>query len=165
MVMFDYAASIVYAISEVLFVATFIVMGLNIRSRNIKERKKASYIKSLNNLITNQTNDNILFSGDIIKGSKNLIKNVSESLDVDRVSIWIYDEKKSKISCDSLYCKKTDEYKRGKSFKYEDCKKYFESLKDEILIVNDINKSERKKCVIDSYIKSNNIRSMVDIPI
>jgi len=124
------------------------------------------YIKKLNNVLTQQSHDSKFFKGDIVEGSKNLIREVSLILNVERASIWIYNEDKTSIVCQQLFEKKKDQFSNNIEIFSRDYLPYFKALeKNPIIIANDAEKHPATSCFAKNYLIPLGIKSMLDVPI
>jgi hypothetical protein len=124
------------------------------------------YIKKLNNVLTQQSHDSKFFKGDIVEGSKNLISEVSQILNVERTSIWIYNDDKTSISCQQLFEKKTNQFSNNIEIFSKDYFSYFQALeKNPIIIANDAEKHPATSCFSKNYLIPLGIKSMLDVPI
>jgi PAS domain S-box-containing protein len=97
---------------------------------------------------------------------KKVLDVVANTLDVERVSIWFFNESKSSIYCDYLYLKRFGEYVNEVTLKVEDYPEYFKAIKSELVIaasdaVNDPLTSE----LAETYLKPRGVQSLMDIPI
>ena len=131
-----------------------------------KGGRQLIYIKKLNNVLTLQSHDSKFFKGDIVEGSKNLISEVSQILNVERSSIWIYNEDKTSIICQQLYIKSKNNFESGIEIHSFDYEPYFnELLLNPVIIANDAEKHSATSCFWENYLKPLGIKSMLDVPI
>jgi PAS domain S-box-containing protein len=90
----------------------------------------------------------------------------SETLDVSRVSVWFYDEGRTKVTCADLYEKETGRHSSGKELKATDYPDYFRALKEERAIAaDDAATDPRTREFNEGYLQPLNIQSMLDAPI
>ena len=77
----------------------------------IKElEKKNDYVRDLNNVLIKQSNNSLFYEGNVSEGAKELTKQVIESINADRCSIWLYNKDKLSIKCQQLYIKSEDKW-------------------------------------------------------
>lgn len=89
----------------------------------------------------------------------------SNTLDVERVSIWLYNDDYTSIQCHDLFQKDIGHTKGLELFK-SDYPDYFMALSsNKMIVVNDARNDERTQQFTDSYLIPNNIYSMLDAPI
>jgi PAS domain S-box-containing protein len=96
----------------------------------------------------------------------NICKYISNYLDVDRVSLWVYKKEKSSIFCIRLYEKDKDIILSGTELFEKDFKPYFEALREERIIeATDAHSHPATSCFSESYFKPLGINSLLDAPI
>lgn len=110
---------------------------------------------------------NVLFhEGKISEGGKVLVKQVVDSIDVDRASIWLYSDDKKSIICQQLYVKSENKYYQDIELLESDYKPYFDALiENAIIVAHDAETHPATSCFLDSYLKPLGIKSMLDVPI
>ncbi len=67
--------------------------------------KHLDYTKKLNKVLISQSHNPLFYEGNTTEGAKVLTKEVTESINADRCSIWLYNEDKSEIICEQLHIK------------------------------------------------------------
>ena len=128
--------------------------------------KLTQYSKKLNKVLISQSHNSLFYQGNIKDGAKTLTKEVTESIDADRCSIWLYNSDKTSIICQQLYIKKEDEWYSGVEMLKKDFIPYFERLEiDPIIIANDAETHTATYCFAEGYLKPLGIKSMLDVPI
>ena len=128
--------------------------------------KLTKYSKKLNKVLISQSHNSLFYQGNIKDGAKTLTKEVTESIDADRCSIWLYNSDKTSIICQQLYIKKEDEWYSGVEMLKKDFIPYFERLEiDPIIIANDAETHTATYCFAEGYLKPLGIKSMLDVPI
>jgi len=124
------------------------------------------YSNKLNELIIEESHNPLFYQGNINEGGKVLTKKISEVLDVDRVSIWLYGKNKNSIICKQLYLKDEKKWDEGIFLNKKDFIPYFNRLEiDPIIVANNAEKHEATSCFTESYLRPNKIKSMLDVPI
>jgi PAS domain S-box-containing protein len=124
------------------------------------------YSKKLNKVLISQSHNSLFYQGNVKDGAKTLTKEVTESINADRCSIWLYNSDKSSIICQQLYIKKEDEWYSGVEMFKKDFTPYFEHLEiDPIIIANDAETHTATSCFAEGYLKPLCIKSMLDVPI
>jgi PAS domain S-box-containing protein len=124
------------------------------------------YSKKLNTALVLQSNADEFYNGDVNGATKMLTESVAKTIDADRVSIWLYNDKRDRIELQDLYVKLTNEhFKTGVLYK-SDFKPYFECVENEFLLVaNDVSTHKGTKCLMDKYCSVVGVKSMLDITI
>ena len=128
--------------------------------------KLTKYSKKLNKVLISQSHNSLFYQGNIKDGAKTLTKEVTESINTDRCSIWLYNSDKTSIICQQLYIKKEDEWYSGVEMFKKDFSSYFEHLEiDPIIIANNAETHTATSCFSEGYLKPLGIKSMLDVPI
>lgn len=149
----------------------FIVVCLMVFTHEyLKEVKKidkeSKYSKKLNNLLIEQSHDTLFYTGNIKIVAQTLIKEVSINMDVDRCSIWLFNEDKTKLICQQLYIKNGQKYDEDMVLNLEDYRPYFISLlTNSVIVANNAEQHESTSCFTKTYLKPLGIKSILDIPI
>lgn len=126
----------------------------------------SDYYNRLSKVLVHQSHNQLFYKGDIENGSKILTKEVVDTLNVDRTSIWLYNEDKTSIRCRQLYIKSDESFHTGIELFEKDFEDYFNSLKqDPIIVANDAETHPATACFTESYLKPLGIKSMLDVPI
>ena len=128
--------------------------------------KLTQYSKKLNKVLISQSHNSLFYQGNVKDGAKTLTKEVTESIDADRCSIWLYNSDKTSIICQQLYIKKEDEWYSGAEMYKKDFIAYFEHLEiNPIIIANNAETHTATYCFVEGYLKPLGIKSMLDVPI
>jgi PAS domain S-box-containing protein len=143
-----------------------------ITARDISERKKQELVDSLRQeAIFNQNNILIKLSksrlneGDFWNdGLFKITEAAAKGIQVGRVSFWLYNE--NKLDCKDLYLKESKTHTISESISEKDFPNYFEALRGELAIIaHDANTHLYTKEFSHEYLKSTNIKSLLDLPI
>ena len=149
-----------------LFIPFFYVVIRGQINKNKSEAKLSKYIKKLNNVLVNQSHNVLFYEGKVEEGAKALTKEVIDTMEVDRCSIWLYNSDKSSIICQQLYIKSEDNWYQNIELFRKDFTPYFDHLlEDPIIIAVNAEEHRATKCFADSYLKPLGIKSMLDVPI
>jgi PAS domain S-box-containing protein len=148
------------------FVPFFLVVVLEFIKKSKEVQRKNIYLNKLNSVIISQSHNTLFYEGDISEGAKVLTKEVTESIESDRCSIWLYNKDKSSIICQQLYIKSEDKWYSNIELFRKDFTPYFDHLLiDPIIVANDAEKHSATSCFTESYLKPLGIKSMLDVPI
>jgi PAS domain S-box-containing protein len=91
---------------------------------------------------------------------------IGQTLDVERVGIWLYDEKQTKIECVKLYEHSPGRFSDGLELTAADYPNYFQALQEEFTIdADDAWHDPRTSEFTENYLKPLGITSMLDLPI
>lgn len=109
---------------------------------------------------------NVIDKGDRKEAFRLLTQKLVEALDVERASIWLYDETKSSIVLSDLFELKTRGHSEGMVLKKSDFPVYFSYLQENrVLVVEDARGDKITSEFTEPYLKPLNIFSMLDAPI
>jgi signal transduction histidine kinase len=97
---------------------------------------------------------------------REITETAAQTLLVNRVGVWLYNEERSKIECIDLYDVSTKEHSFGNSLSQENYPAYFQALQEERSIaVDDARKDIRTQELSESYLSVLGITSLLDAPI
>jgi len=90
----------------------------------------------------------------------------AETLDVERVGVWIFSEDRSEVRCTHLYRRQDGACEEGPTLKATEYPAYFNALNESRTIAaTDAASDPRTSEFGDNYLKPNGISSMLDVPI
>lgn len=141
-------------------------MGTDIRERKAVENEKRDVAKQT---ITRQSILLELYKEDISNLEttlKHLTETVSKTLNVNRVSFWFFNEDKSVLTCSDLYKLQDNSHETGSIIEAKDYPDYINALKTSHHITAENAQTHKDTLEFgDNYLKSNDIVSMLDVPI
>jgi len=124
------------------------------------------YYNKLSKVLVRQSHNELFYQGDIENGSKILTKEVVDTIEADRTSIWLYGDDKTSIICQQLYIKSENAFYSGIELSEKDFQGYFAALnQDPIIVANDAETHPATECFTEPYLKPLGIKSMLDVPI
>lgn len=148
------------------FVPFFVIVVVEFIKKSSDVLNKNKYLNNLNDVIISQSHNTLFYEGNISEGGKLLTKEVTNSINADRCSIWLYNNDKTSIICQQLYIKSEDNWYQNIELFKKDFTPYFDHLLiDPIIIANDAETHSATSCFVDSYLKPLGIKSMLDVPI
>jgi len=134
--------------------------------RNKKGREKSEYVKTLNETLISQSQNPLFYEGNISEGAKALTKEVTNSINADRCSIWLYNEDRTSIVCQQLYIEEEDKWYQDIELHKKDFQPYFLTLLiNPIIVADDAETHHATSCFSESYLKPLGIKSMLDVPL
>ena len=90
----------------------------------------------------------------------------ARALDVERVSIWLFNDSNDQIVCEDLFIKNEGRHETGSRIKMAQYPEYFKNLlQSRIISAPDVRDDKRTSEFTDSYLKPLNIYSMLDVPV
>lgn len=151
---------------------------LSQRSRELElesgERKRGDEILRLSGLRLRHQNDALsrlakmdaFAPGEFRGAMQTLTEITATTLDIERSSIWLFDEQRASITCVDLYERTPGRHSEGLVLTEADYPSYFEAMKEEHTIAaNDARTDPRTREFTDSYLEVIGITSMLDAPI
>ena len=97
---------------------------------------------------------------------RKIIEIDSQTLDVERVSVWSYTEERTEIVCDDLFFKSKQVHEQGARLQAEHYPKYFQALDEKRTIAaHDARTDPCTSEFTEDYLVPHGITSMLDIPI
>lgn len=90
----------------------------------------------------------------------------AKALHVERVSIWLFNEDQTTMTCADLYCSDSRKHQSGAVLTAEDTPDYFKAVRSsKILAINNAREDVRTREFNDNYLEPLNIYSMLNLPI
>ena len=134
--------------------------------RNKKNKEEVEYQRKLKNVIISQSRNSLFYEGRVNDGARTLTREVTNTIDTDRCSVWLYNEDKTSIICKQLYVKSEDHWYSDIKLYKKHFNDYFIHLEiDPVIIANDAEKHSATSCFTETYLKPLGIKSMLDVPI
>lgn len=140
-------------------------VGTDISDRKAVEMKKKALSKQT---ISRQNVLLGLYTEDISDPEatlKRLTETDSRTLDVDRVSVWFFNEDKSSLECSDMYLSNEGHHKNELKIEPYTCQEYLETLRRSHNITAMDAQADPKTSEFSDYLKSNHIISLMDVPI
>lgn len=135
-----------------------------LKTIEIKNQKRDEKIKKYNEklkILTAKSNTNVEDFNEILK---NILKQSSQTIDVNRVSFWEY--LPNKMICKNLYELTNDRFEKNFVLEEKHYPKYFKALEnDNQIVANDITENITTAELSNGYGTKNNIKSLLDTPI
>jgi PAS domain S-box-containing protein len=106
-----------------------------------------------------------LRAGDLAPAFRQITETATRILDVERVSVWLYNTDRSAIRCADLYRRGTQQHESGLILRGGN-PLYVGALEDgRVLASNDVRSDPRMHDVLDSYLQPSGITATLDAPI
>ncbi|MFN0088337.1 MAG: PAS domain S-box protein [Blastocatellia bacterium] len=142
--------------------------------RDITERKKAEelsrrreqQLRMHNQALGQLSRSEAWERGGLHAAFQEIAKVAARALEVERVSIWLFDRGRTKIICRDLYERSWNRHSSGFSLFASDHPSYFKALSlNRVIAVDDVFADPRTREFSETYLKPNAITSMLDAPI
>jgi two-component system sensor histidine kinase/response regulator len=150
------------------------IVGVTGTATNITERKRAEQaltasadkLRNHNLVLTQLAKNQVLYQGDLKAALRNITEVAAKNIEVERVSIWLYDETRTQIQCLDLFEKSSNRHSDGGSLVAADYPSYFQALEqDQPIVATDAHTDSRTKEFSESYLTPLGITAMLDTPV
>ena len=107
-----------------------------------------------------------LYSGDLELALREIVQISARTLNVERSSVWFYNEDKSKLHCSLLYEITPDRYSQGDEMQKNNSANYFRAIESQNAIAVDrVQSDPRTQEYFERYLAPLGITSTLDVPI
>lgn len=97
---------------------------------------------------------------------RRIVEAAANTLDVDRVGLWFYDESRTAIVVEDLYLKAEDRHESGARLTAGEYPRYFAALADSRgIAAEDAARDPRTSEFSKSYLEPHQVHSMLDVPV
>ncbi|MEG5163440.1 GAF domain-containing protein [Microcoleus sp. AT3-A2] len=129
-------------------------------------RERESRLTEQQNGLLELAKNSSIYEGNISEALREITQMATRTLNIDRASIWFYQENKSALCCADIYELTPNQHSAGGERKVADYPSYFQALKTEQAIAAvDAKTDPRTREFSESYLTPLNISSMLDVPI
>ncbi|MBE9035018.1 sensor histidine kinase [aff. Roholtiella sp. LEGE 12411] len=133
-----------------------------IQQRIQNERRLGQHSRALAEL----ANHRAVSDGDLDTAFKVITQTAANALEVERVSVWIYNGDRTKLQCVNLYERSKQRFSAGAELKRKDYPIYFKTLATSCtIIVTDTRNDLRVKELWANLLEPENIVSLINAPI
>ena len=123
-------------------------------------------LRRQNSVLIELSNDKALIRGNLKAALKKITEAAAHTLDVERASVWVYNEDRSKIRCLDLYEKSADRHSEGAELAAADYPSYFKALATGRVIAAHVAHTDPgTREFSESYLTPLGITSMLDAPV
>lgn len=129
-------------------------------------QQNADRVQHYNTIIAALSRHESLTQGDLLKAAQIFAETTAATLEIERVSIWLYNTERSQLTCLDLYQRTADQHSSSVMLQITDFPSYFAALNHEDAIeANDAQTDPRTIEMAESYLIPLNIVSRLDFPI
>lgn len=147
------------------FVSIMRDIGKRVKSDE-KRLHREQRLKRYNQALSLLSQSNVLEKSGLQVALRYITEVAAQALDLERVSIWLYNQDKTKIVCQDLFERGISEHSEGTELSATDFPAYFAALgEDKIIAAHDAMHDPRTIEFADSYLQPLGIVSMLDAPI
>ncbi len=120
-----------------------------------------------NDILLQISRSPILDSGDLTKTVQFILESSARCLEVERLSVWLYNSERTKIKCIALFENSSLTHSsEGLEISADEYPTYFEALGyHRVLAIKDVKTDRRTSELVQKYMIPNSIASMLDTPI
>ncbi|HEY9803716.1 MAG TPA: GAF domain-containing protein [Leptolyngbyaceae cyanobacterium] len=139
-----------------------------IRQKKTPEQLQNSTIRLWkdNLVLTELAKDQVLYQGNLKAAFAEITTAASVNLDIERASIWLYNETATSIECFDLFEYSRNHHSEGLTLLTADYPAYFQALdQEEAIAADDAHTDPRTQAFSQSYLTPLNITSILDTPI
>ncbi|WP_445631220.1 ATP-binding protein [Nostoc sp. DSM 114167] len=130
-----------------------------VEERINSERKQEQH----HQVLTELTNHKAIFEGNLETAFKAIAQKAANALEVERVSVWLFNNERTKLQCISLYERSNHKYSAGLERNLADYFIYFKALlASGTIAVSDTRTDPRVQELSDKLLEPNNIVSLID---
>ncbi len=142
-----------------------IILAALINSQNQQKEREERYYK-YSRVLAQLTKSQTWDSSDLNAGFREIIETAACTLEVERVSVWLYDGQKSKMQCVDLYQRSTGQHSAGMELLVADYPAYFQALEQErTLATENVSIDPITKEMSERYLYQFDIKSMLSASI
>ncbi len=129
-------------------------------------REREQIVRKQNEMLMELAKCKELYSGDLADSLQVITEATAHAVEVERVSLWLYEAGHSTIRCVDLYTVSTDSHSEGMVLAAADYPSYFKALEEGAFIAaHDAHNDPRTKEFFESYLSPLGIASLLDVPI
>ncbi|MEM9922315.1 MAG: PAS domain S-box protein [Cyanobacteria bacterium P01_D01_bin.50] len=126
----------------------------------------ACKLRQNNLVLTELARNPAIYNGDLAAALKMITRAAAQNVQVERASIWLYEENSAVMRCISLFELSRNRHVEGIFMRVADYPLYFQALNaDEIIATNNPFKDERTQCLRETYLEPLNITSLFCLPV
>jgi PAS domain S-box-containing protein len=139
---------------------------LSLRTARDRLREVERRLREQNSALVSLSRNAIIASGDVQAAVGAITETASRTLDIERVSVWLFDEERTMIRCVDLFQRTTGEHLDGQTLTAADYPEYFAALESgRTVAAHDARTDPRTSEFRDAYLVPLDITSMMDAPI
>ncbi|MEW6495161.1 MAG: PAS domain-containing protein, partial [Cyanobacteriota bacterium] len=129
-------------------------------------RESANKLHKHNLVLTKLAKNVALHQGDLNAALKEITQASAQNLEVERSSVWLFDNAVTQIQCLDLFEKSSHQHSSGIELLAADYPSYFQALQqDQVIAANDAHTDPRTQEFSQVYLTPLGIASMLDTPI
>jgi PAS domain S-box-containing protein len=125
-----------------------------------------SYSEILTDVLVHQSSNELFYTGNIEAGARSVVREVVDTINADRASIWMFNEERDSIILQQLYIESEETFYQDTVLYKKDFEPYFLALEENpIIVANDAETHSATLCFLEAYLKPLGVKSMLDVPV
>lgn len=118
------------------------------------------------NVFSDLISQRSVYKGSLSETIRRITESLVEAVDVERASIWMYNDEQNAISCSDLYIRSKREHSSGTVLKSADFPNYFKAIETQrTLAATNAHTDPGTSEFSEVYLRPLGINSMLDVPI
>lgn len=128
--------------------------------------ESGKHLRTQNDVLVRLSKSTALEHGDLKTALTEITQAAADTLETERVNVWIYNEDRSIIHCLEMYERSTGVHSDGQALKAQDYPAYFKGLEEgRTIAADDAFSDPRTREFSENYLSVHAITSMLDAPI
>jgi PAS domain S-box-containing protein len=138
-----------------------------VETQDITEwQERENCLRKQNQALMQLAKSKIFQQSDLHTAVKEITEEAAKALDVERVSVWLYDLEYTKLECIDLYVRSTKHHSFGGILEKSNYPAYFQALEEECIIAShNPSNDKRTQELSEFYLTVLNIKSILNLPI
>jgi signal transduction histidine kinase/DNA-binding response OmpR family regulator len=138
--------------------------AFNTMTQAVQDRE--ARLRTLNEQLAALVTEKALHEGIIDETARRITEASAETLEVERVGVWLFMEDQSAIECLDQFDRSGRKHERGFQLPRKKYEPYFSALEDtRVLVASDALSDPRTSCLAESYLRPAHVSSMMDAAI
>ena len=155
----DVSGAVVYIIGE------FEDITEQRRAEEDKQTRLLRLARQQNSIVAIATHEGVV-TGHLTAALAAITTSAAIAIEVQRASIWLFDDDNTTMSCADLYDADSDSHQSGEKLSAESYPRYFEALEaDRVVDADDARSDPRTADLLPGYLEPLGINSLLDAPI
>jgi twitching motility protein PilJ len=126
----------------------------------------AQQLTRQNNILSELAKNQALIEGDSKAAAMTFTETIAQILDIERVSIWLYDLENEQLLATDIYDAQGEEHSADLTLNFADYPDYFTALNDDVTIIaDDVESNPLTRELVDRDLAQFKIKSKLDVPI
>jgi class 3 adenylate cyclase/HAMP domain-containing protein len=135
---------------------------ISLQRNNFVLQRREQQLRRQQKILIDLTKNKALNLGDFIMAVQNITETASQTMDVERVSVWLFDNTQTRLHCLDLYTKSTKTHSEADFLGSQKFPSFFAALQDnQSLLIEDVQDEEILKELRPNYLNPLDIVSLL----